>query len=589
MNQPVISRQAFVRSAGAVAAVAGAGMLGATVARAEEAATEEPAADAPADAAPASGITAADYEGKWAFEIAPEPITDIAETVEAELVVVGAGYAGMATATSAQQSGVQTVLVSASSMVTCRGGSNNATYSRVMEAAGIGRDDFDIENVYQEEIVSACGNRVDSTKWSRYANSSEEAMNWLLDLTEARGVGCCLEICNSDPDDPRSPTHMFPASHCFITEDMTFAGIGQGLAMDALEDEFLQQGGTIYYNNVAKQLTRDGVPNGTTGRVDGVIAQNDQGAYVLYKASKAVVLATGDFSRDRDMLAKYCPQAIDFVNWEKAAYWDEEEGYDYGLHPDESAGLFHGDGHKMGLWVGAAWQKTVPCATNVQGSWVCATQPYGSHRGLIVNKNGIRYNNEDCNGGACAMAQQMQPDHASACIWGLNYAEDAAPWHTFGQHNGDPGVDPAEIVAGWDDNVEAGTYFKCDTIEELAEALGLPVEQTVATVERYNELCDGGRDLDFFKKAKYMVRIDPPFYGAWNTLPQFFTVHGGLRTNTNMQVCDANDEPIPGLYNVGTMVGDFFSNIYTFRIQGQSYGSCLTFGYLTGKYIAENE
>ena len=138
-------------------------------------------------------------------------------------------------------------------------------------------------------------------------------------------MGCCLEICNSDPDDPRSPTHMFPASHCFITDEMTFAGIGQSLAMDALEDEFLQQGGTIYYNNVAKQLTRDGVANGTSGRVDGVIAQNEQGEYVLYKASKAVVLATGDFSRDRDMLAKYCPQAIDMIDWEKAAYWDEEE------------------------------------------------------------------------------------------------------------------------------------------------------------------------------------------------------------------------------------------------------------------------
>ena len=116
-----------------------------------------------------------------------------------------------------------------------------------------------------------------------------------------------------------------------------------------------------------------------------------------------------------------------------------------------------------------------------------------------------------------------------------------------------------------------GSYFKCDTLEELCEKLGLPVEQTVATVERYNELCDGGRDLDFFKKAKYMVRIDPPYYGAWNTLPQFFTVHGGpAHEHTNMQVCDENDEAIPGLYNVGTMVGDFFSNIYTFRIQGQS-------------------
>ena len=542
-----------------------------------------------ADEAPQTGMTAADWEGKWAFEIAPAPIIDIARTVEAEVVVVGAGYSGMACATSAQQHGLTTVVVSGSNGVTCRGGSNNATYSRVMEAAGIAREDFDIENVYQEEIVSACGNRVDSTKWSRYANNSEEAMNWLLDMTEARGIGCCLEGCNSDPDDPRNPSHMFPASHCFITEDLTFAGIGQIFAMNSLEDEFKTQGGECYYAHVAKQLTRNGIANGTEGRVDGVIAQNDEGEYILFRASKAVVLATGDFSRDRDMLAKYCPQAIDFVNWEKAAYWDKAEGYDYGLHPDESAGLFHGDGHKMGLWVGAAWQKTWPCCTNIQGSWVCANQPYGSHRGLIVNNKGIRYNNEDCNGGASAMSAQMQPDHESICIWGANYAEDAAPWHSFGQHNGDPAIDPADIVAGWEENVAGGTYFKCDTIEELAECLNIPVEQTVATVERYNELCDLGRDLDFFKKAKHMVRINPPYYGAYNTLPQFFTVHGGLRTNTNMQVCAEDDTPIPGLYNVGTMVGDFFANIYTFRIQGQSYGSCLTFGYLTGKYIAENE
>ena len=175
-----MSRQAFVKGG---AGMAGIGLLGAAgVALADEASASAEA-DGEAGGAAASGMTASDYEGKWAFEIAPEPITDIAQTVEAELVVVGAGYAGMATAASAQQSGVQTVVVSASSMVTCRGGSNNATYSRVMEAAGISREDFDIENVYQEEIVSACGNRVDSTKWSRYANNSEEAMNWLLDLT----------------------------------------------------------------------------------------------------------------------------------------------------------------------------------------------------------------------------------------------------------------------------------------------------------------------------------------------------------------------------------------------------------------------
>ena len=571
-----ITRSQFVK--GAATGIVGTGLAAATA-----------WADEPTQAPAARGMTAADWEGTWSFEIAPEPITDFAQTYETELIVVGEGYSGLCCACSAAQRGVKTMIVTGSTAPTCRGGSNNATYSRVMEAAGIAREDFDIENVYQEEMITANSGRVDMTKWSRYANSSEEAMNWILDIVEARGYSACLEGCNTDPDDPRSPTTMFPASHCFISEDLTFAGIGQIFAVNSLEDEFKQNGGEVFNGHVARQLTRGGVANGTEGRVDGVIAQNPDGDYVLFKATRAVVLATGDFSRDRDMLAKYCPQAIEVVDWDKAAYWDEEEGYDYGLHPDESAGLYHGDGHKMGLWVGAAWQHTNPCAMNVQGSWVCSTQPYGSHRGLVVNNRGIRYSNEDANAGFVAQAQHMQPDRQSCCIWGLNYAEDAAPWHSFGQHHGDDAIAPEAVVAGWDENVEAGLYFKADTIEELAEALSLPVEQTVATVNRYNELCDGGRDLDFFKKARYMVRIDPPYYGAYNTLPQFFTVHGGLRTNTDMQVCDVNDNPIPGLYNVGTMVGDFFTNIYTFRIQGQSYGSCLTFGYLTGKYIAENE
>lgn len=571
-----ITRSQFVK--GAATGIVGTGLAAATA-----------WADEPTQAPAARGMTAADWEGTWSFEIAPEPITDFAQTYETELIVVGEGYSGLCCACSAAQRGVKTMIVTGSTAPTCRGGSNNATYSRVMEAAGIAREDFDIENVYQEEMITANSGRVDMTKWSRYANSSEEAMNWILDIVEARGYSACLEGCNTDPDDPRSPTTMFPASHCFISEDLTFAGIGQIFAVNSLEDEFKQNGGEVFNGHVARQLTRGGVANGTEGRVDGVIAQNPDGDYVLFKATRAVVLATGDFSRDRDMLAKYCPQAIEFVDWDKAAYWDEEEGYDYGLHPDESAGLYHGDGHKMGLWVGAAWQHTNPCAMNVQGSWVFSTQPYGSHRGLVVNNRGIRYSNEDANAGFVAQAQHMQPDRQSCCIWGLNYAEDAAPWHSFGQHHGDDAIAPEAVVAGWDENVEAGLYFKADTIEELAEALSLPVEQTVATVNRYNELCDGGRDLDFFKKARYMVRIDPPYYGAYNTLPQFFTVHGGLRTNTDMQVCDVNDNPIPGLYNVGTMVGDFFTNIYTFRIQGQSYGSCLTFGYLTGKYIAENE
>lgn len=65
---------------------------------------------------------------------------------------------------------------------------------------------------------------------------------------------------------------------------------------------------------------------------------------------------------------------------------------------------------------------------------------------------------------------------------------------------------------------------------------------------------------------------------------------GGLRTDIDMRVCDANDEPIPGLYNIGSMAGDCYGGYYTFCIPGHNYGmNCVCYGYLTGRYIAENE
>ena len=84
--------------------------------------------------------------------------------------------------------------------------------------------------------------------------------------------------------------------------------------------------------------------------------------------------------------------------------------------------------------------------------------------------------------------------------------------------------------------------------------------------------------------------LTAPHAAIFPVIAIFLTVLGGLNTNVNMQVCDAEDKVIPGLYNVGTMVGDMFAGTYTFMIEGANYGmTCVTFGYLTGKYIAENE
>ena len=107
-------------------------------------------------------------------------------------------------------------------------------------------------------------------------------------------------------------------------------------------------------------------------------------------------------------------------------------------------------------------------------------------------------------------------------------------------------------------------------------------------MDRYNELVDLGEDLDFHKNPDYLVRIDPagPFYCAMN-YPMFMSTEAGLNTNVNAQVCDADDRPIPGLFNVGQMMGNMYANNYNFAIPGMSYGlNCITFGYLLGRDLA---
>jgi fumarate reductase flavoprotein subunit len=173
-------------------------------------------------------------------------------------------------------------------------------------------------------------------------------------------------------------------------------------------------------------------------------------------------------------------------------------------------------------------------------------------------------------------------------IWDSNYAKAMPYWETFGMAFGDPTLDPAKVVDGWEKSVSSGAYVKADTIKELVDKLKLPSE-TLNTIERYNGFCKSGVDEDFFKRKELLVPIDtPPFYGCLAAKPALLTVMGGLRTNIDMQVCDANDQPIPGLYNIGTMVGDYFGDIYNFRISGNNLGAnCVTFGYTTGRDIAK--
>ena len=161
-------------------------------------------------------------------------------------------------------------------------------------------------------------------------------------------------------------------------------------------------------------------------------------------------------------------------------------------------------------------------------------------------------------------------------------------WFLFGSDYTLPPKTAEEMIAIWDAGVEEGAYWKADTLDELADQLGLDAAKLKDVVARYNELCKKGVDEDFYKDPTYLVEIEEtgPYYAAKNTCT-FMTIMGGLRTSVNMEVCDENDEPIPGLFNVGCMVGDMYANEYNFAIPGNSYGiNCLTFGYMLGHDLA---
>jgi fumarate reductase flavoprotein subunit len=575
-EKKVFSRRDFIKSAAVIAG--GAALVGCT----PKVATPEGEAQ-PTAAPAADGSTPLNAElasQKWNFEIPPEPIADadIANTVEADIIVVGGGHSGLITANAAAENGAKVVVISASSAPSYRGGSMAAVYSKEMEKEGFERPEMD--RFMRRELAQASYN-VDQDKWWKFVNNSEEAMNWLIDKMEAAGYQCVIEASNYEPDN--GPMNVPTLSHSFISADMTAAGSGAEFSAETLAKTAAASGVQLVWKMVAKQLVRD---DNNTGRVSAVIAQGEDGTYTKYVGAKAIVLATGDFSGNKDMMAKYCKWATPLLS--DAGY----QGYDTNL---KIGGLFPGDGQQMGLWIGAAWQKTDPAAPMILigagGAGLPSSQPYGGHRGLIMNKNGYRFGNEDVNGSYEGIAIMHQPEMKAFAIWDSNYAEASAPWRPFGSKFTDDPVAPADMMAKWDAAVENGSMFKADTIEEVISKLGLPADATKATVDHYNEMCDAGVDTDYYKRAELLVPIKTgPFYGAQSDAPTFLSVLGGLRTNINMQVCDENDQAIEGLFNVGTMVGDYYANCYTFNVMGNNYGgNCLTFGFLTGRAIAKGE
>lgn len=496
----------------------------------------------------------------YSFEIPPPPIPEgkIERRIAADIVVVGAGTSGLVCANAAAERGAGVVVIASSAGPVGRGGSIHAFNSRLMRKLGFAQD----AARELREVMKCHSYLVDQDKWWLWARKSGEAMDWLAEKMERAGYRSVIEMGNTDPEGIMT---MHPGSHSWLGGNIKTAGQSQQLVVNVLARAAQARGARIFYNTTAVQLVRE---NNNTGRVRAVIAKTPDGAYCAYEGAKAIVLATGDF-KDEEMVEKYCPWMLPLVKG--------------------GAGIYSGDGHKMALWVGAAWQKVVPNAPMLMGGAGPGTQPYRAFTGLVVNNNGERFGNEDSLVSFAGAAQMLQPSFTVHAVWDSAYAERAAPWTPVGSYYGGPSEIPVQsVIEGWEDSVKTRMMVRAGTIDELAGKLGIPAAALKAATEKYNRFCRNRADEDFGKRPGLLIPVErPPFYGETSRSPWLLCISGGLRTNLKMQVLDRNEKAIPGLYAVGTIVGDMYAGIYTFLEPGHNLGAnCLTFGYLAGKEIA---
>jgi hypothetical protein len=602
------SRRDLFKGAAVAAGVAALGGLAGCSAQASDSQTVVGGSGATNTPAATSGLLTADsLDQQWSFMVPHTPVAEsqIAETITHDIIVIGAGLAGLCTAVSAQESGADVRLFSASSRPIGRGGSNSSIGSKYQKSliGEIGPDSESIRHLVKVEQVSGAYKH-NQKLWAKWLNNSAESMDWMIDIMAAKGLKVSMEPGYTDPDGILDSP---PASHNFFNDEQPFGALfGAPLQAQAYADTFTERGGSIDYDTVAKYLIRD---DNNTGRVSAVVAQRKDGSYVKYMANKAIVMATGDFSVSRDMMAKYAPWTYnnykDYINWD----WEDDPNYDIELN---YTGLLPGDGQKMGLWIGAAWQKNeiapmINCG--VPGPGVNAIDNF---YGINLDETGNRFQRETINFGHGGVSICNRPNHFAFGVWDIDYASIKDEWEGFGvnvgRENGIMPSKPADLIARWDSSAAnlgqdgqpantPPTYFKADTIDDLLSQVNaehpIDVAAAKASIERYNIFVAQGRDDEYHVAPSVLHPIaKAPFYAAItkfnDNAATFLTVCGGLRTNENMQVCEEDDTPIEGLYNTGIMTGDFYSTTYNFVVFGQNLGGvCCTLSYLLGRDLAK--
>lgn len=613
-----ITRRTLIEGAAAGLAAVGIAAAGTGTALASEAASagageqaeEEPQIDYGTPAVP--GYTCI---GDWLGQAPAIDPSQITATYEADVVVVGAGHAGTQCALAAAEGGAKVMVVEMQDAATysAKGGDICTWNSQTLTEQGFGG--YDLGEVVAEYIKRG-GQSVRPALISSYVLNSGETLDHIRSIMDGKsdmfdfdGGKCQVQTAYGCPDSSYYPVELggFKMwASCFET-------LGGRSAEDIFDHEnpvsrltemelYSRQaaeelGAEWFYGHTAVVLVQN-----EAGDVTGVVAQDADGNYVQFNAAKGVAVTTGDFTGDPVMVINL----IDHIN-----ELDLRNGMDISKITGMSG--LTGTGHKMMCWAGGFIESHPrPSMATIMAN----PGPWGTTPFLMLNSQGKRFMNEAQ--GPYAKVIMMHQPHGIVCnITDANYMQSVqvpacdhgAP--IFGKVSdgyliSDMQQGMEDLAAGPDGGDVPNTSsvnrkgatakaYKADTLEELLGYLGYEgeaLEQALASVEAYNELCHAGVDTQFGKDAAALVPVEvPPFYGAvrneTGTSGGGMVTFTGLVTDDDMNVLRQDGTtPIKGLYCAGNTLGNRFGTGYNVPVAGSSVGMAITHGRVLGKHLA---
>lgn len=502
----------------------------------------------------------------------PEKIKKVAGITKgsADLIIVGAGGAGLSAAVTAKDLGVKNVLVLEKMPVI---GGNTLRCASAFNAADPDRQKaLPMTETLKEAVVKAINEKPVSeehaklmadvkAKYEAYLKSGSKTLfdcpEWHALQTYNGGdkVGQ-IPLIRQYSNNVLDTLHWMQSKGSPVMDRVSQgagalwqrthqldAPAGLGL-IDPLYQAAVKQG----VNFKLGMRVQDLILN-DKGRVIGVTATDKVGNKYEFASKDGVILATGGYSQNKEMRQKSAPHLTsEMVSTNQPGATGD--------------GIIIATRHGADT-TGMNYVQVYPLATPGTGALQGRARKMSGLDDVIdVNKNGERFVKEDARRDEFVAAIKKQP---GGVVYDINDSSIVKPLNSFNE-------DVETLVS-------IGRIYKADSLADLAKQLGMPADKLEATVAEFNKMVEAKKDPKFGRKLFDRPIVKPPFY-ATPRAPSIHHTMGGLQISTNAQVLDKNGKPIPGLYAAGEVTGGIHGSN---RLGGNATADVLTFGRIAAK------